>query len=140
MEAAGPTDLREAFKQFASRGRQQGLAVVISDFLDPGGFEAGLKVLRTLGHDVFVVHVTSEADRDPSALGEVRFVDDESGATRDVEVTPRLAEAYRAAWHAHAADLEKFCGRYDLGYVRADAERPFEDIILTTFRKGRFLA
>src|SRR5918999_2156897 len=81
MEATGPTDLRESFKDFASRPRQLGLTVIISDFLDPGvhGFEAGLKILRTLGHDVFVVHITSPRDRDPRAFGDVRFVDTETG-------------------------------------------------------------
>ena len=70
LEPGGPTDLRESFKEFAARPRQMGLAVIISDFLDPGGFEAGLKILRTIGHDVFVVHVASHADRDPGAFGE----------------------------------------------------------------------
>jgi uncharacterized protein (DUF58 family) len=140
MEAAGETDLRESFREFASRPRQTGLAVVISDFLDPGGFDASLKILRTIGHDVFVVHVTSARDRDPGAFGEVRLVDVETGELREVEVTPRLAQAYRNAWEAHASELERFCGRYRIGYVRADAERPFEEIVLTAFRQGRFLA
>src|SRR5262245_56394676 len=47
METAGPTSLRDAFVQFASRPRQQGLAVVLSDFLDPNGFEGGLKLLSS---------------------------------------------------------------------------------------------
>src|SRR3954470_11887514 len=64
MEPSGATDLRQTFKEFASRPRQKGLTVVISDFLDPGGFETGLKILRTLGHDVFAVHISSERDRD----------------------------------------------------------------------------
>jgi uncharacterized protein (DUF58 family) len=140
LEASGPTDLRESCKAFASRPRQLGLVVIISDFLDPGGFEAGLKILRTLGHDVFVVHVTSERDRDPGVFGTVRFVDVETGEVREVEVTPRLAAAYVEASTAHGTALEHFCGRYDIGYVRADAERPFEDVILRTFRQGRFLA
>jgi uncharacterized protein (DUF58 family) len=140
LSVRGSTDLKEAFKQFASRDRQQGLAVVISDFLDPLGFEPGLKILGTLGHDVFVVHIASRQDRDPGAYGEVRFVDAETGDRRDVEVTPALAEAYHAGWEAHALELERFCGRYSLGYLRAEAERPFEEIILHTFRKGRFLA
>ena len=55
-------------------------------------------------------------------------------------MTPRLASAYLRAWEAHATDLNQFCGRYDIGYVRADAERPFEEIILKAFRQGRFLA
>jgi uncharacterized protein (DUF58 family) len=140
LEAGGPTDLRESFKEFAGRPRQMGLTVIISDFLDPGGFEAGLKILRTIGHDVFVVHVASARDRDPGAFGELRFVDVETGELREVDVTPRLASAYLRAWEAHATDLHQFCGRYDIGYVRADAERPFEEIILKAFRQGRFLA
>jgi uncharacterized protein (DUF58 family) len=140
LEAAGPTDLRESFKDFASRPRQRGLTVIISDFLDPGGFEPGLKILRTIGHDVFVIHIASQRDRDPGAFGDVRFVDVETGDLREIEVTPRLATAYAAAWDAHASDLAQFCGRYNIGYVRADAERPFEEIILKAFRQGRFLA
>jgi uncharacterized protein (DUF58 family) len=140
LEAAGPTDLRESFKEFAERPRQLGLTVVISDFLDPSGFEAGLKILRTQGHDVFVVHIASERDRDPGAFGDVRFVDSETADLRDVEVTPRLAAAYVKAWEAHAAELERFCGRYAISYVRADVDRPFDEIILKAFRQGRFLA
>jgi uncharacterized protein (DUF58 family) len=140
MEAGGPTDIRASCKEFASRSRQIGLAVIISDFLDAGNADVGLKILRTLGHDVFAVHVTSQADRDPGALGDVRFVDAETGDVRDLEVTPRLAHAYQQAWDTHAADLAGFCGRYGIGYVRADAERPFEDIVLKAFRQGRFLA
>jgi|SRR5882672_9968849 len=164
LDASGPTDLRAACKAFASRPRQLGLVVIISDFLEPGssstgppdrppglvadgahkpdttGPQAGLKILRTLGHDVFAVQVSSEHDRDPGVFGTIRFVDIETGAMREIEVTPRLAAAYVKAANTHAEALEHFCGRYDIGYVRADAERPFEEVILRTFRQGRFLA
>jgi hypothetical protein len=140
LTPGGPTDLRQSFVHFAARGRQQGLAVVISDFLDPAGFEPGLKILSSMGHDVFVVHVASARDRDPGGYGELRFVDAETGELRDIDVTPALAAAYRERWDAHQAELERFCGRFNLGYVRADAEAPIDDIILKTFRKGRFVA
>src|SRR5205823_8366801 len=140
LEADGTTDLRASFQAFATRPRHPGLVVVISDFLDPGGFEAGLKMLRTLGHDVFVVHVTSPRDRDAGGFGDARFVDAETGEMRDVDVTPRLAAMYAQAWAAHATELDRFCVRYDIGCVRADADRPFDEIILKAFRLGRFLA
>ncbi len=140
LQARGQTDLKGTFTKFASRTRQQGVAVVISDFLDPAGFEPGLKLLASMGHDVFVVHIASQADRDPGALGEVRFVDAETGEMRDIDVTATLADAYRSAWLAHAEELQAFCGRYNLGFIRADAEAPFDEIILKTFRQGRFLA
>ena len=140
METTGATSLRDTFVQFGSRTRQAGLAVVISDFLDPNGFESGLKMLASMGHDIFVVHIASELDRDPGAMGDVRFVDAETGEIRDVDVTPALSRAYGEMWLKHAEELEHFCGRYNIGYVRADAEVPFDLIILKTFRKGRFLA
>jgi len=140
LEPDGATSLRDSFKTFAARPRHSGLAVVVSDFLDPAGFEDGLKMLRTLGHDVFAVHIASRADRDPGALGDVRFVDAETGELRELEVTPKLAEAYGHAWDAHALELQRFCGRYGIGYARADVERPFEEIVLKAFRQGRFLA
>ena len=86
------------------------------------------------------MHVASRGDRDPGALGDVRFVDVETGEMRELEVTPRLADAYGHAWDAHALELQRFCGRYGIGYVRADVERPFEEIVLKAFRQGRFLA
>jgi uncharacterized protein (DUF58 family) len=140
MTTGGKTNLSEAFKLFAARGRRQGLAVVISDFLDPNGYESALKVLQARGHDVYVVQIASEGDRDPGALGDVKFVDTETLEVRDVEVTPALATAYRKEWERHTAELEQFCGRYNIGYVRADVERPVEEIILQTFRQGRFVA
>jgi hypothetical protein len=97
-------------------------------------------MLASMGHDIFVVHIASERDRDPGAMGDVRFVDAETGEVRDVDVTPALSRAYGETWTKHAEELENFCGRYNLGYVRADAEVPFDQIILKTFRKGRFLA
>ncbi len=140
MQTGGKTNLAESFKLFAARGRRQGLAVIISDFLDPGGYESALKVLQARGHDVYVVQMASEADRDPGALGDVKFVDTETEVIRDVEVTPALAAAYTKAWEEHTEELARFCGRYNIGYVRADVERSVEEIILQTFRQGRFVA
>jgi hypothetical protein len=116
------------------------VAVVISDFLDDSGYEQGLRLLSSLGHDVFVVHVTSERERHVEACGEVRVVDTESGDTRDIDVTPELARAYDDAWQRHVEGLQTYCGQYRLAYVRADAEDPFDDVILRTFREGGFLA
>ena len=105
LEAGARTDLRQSFKEFAGRPRQLGLTVIISDFLDPGGFEAGLKILadnrprrlrRPRG-----VGARSRSRR----VRRVRFVDVETGELREVDVTPRLASAYLRAWEAHATDL-----------------------------------
>lgn len=140
LQATGETNFAATFRQFAARPRPFGVSVVISDFLDPSGFEEGLKLLASLRHDVFVIHVASARDRNPGMLGDVRFVDSETGDSRRVDMTSGLLKAYTRAWDAHAAQLEAFCQRYQLGYLRADTDQPFEDIIMKTFRRGGFLA
>ena len=140
LKPHGGTDLVQSFRQFAARARQRGLAVVISDFLDPAGFEAGLRMLASTRHDVCAVHVVSERDGQVDAAGDVRVVDVETNESRSVEITPGLAAAYARAWQEHAADVEAFCRRYRIAYVRATAEEPFEDVMLRTFREGGLVA
>jgi hypothetical protein len=140
MTPTGSTNLVRAFRAFASASRQRGLAVVISDFLDPAGFEDGLRVLATSGHDVCVVHIVSAADGELADRGETRCVDAETGDVRDVDITAGLARAYREAWNEHAVRLQAFCRRYGLTYVRAAVETPVEEVMLETFRQAGFVA
>ena len=53
---------------------------------------------------------------------------------------PISVRRYARAWITHSGQLQAFCARTGAGYVRADAERPFEAIVLQTFRAGRFVA
>jgi uncharacterized protein (DUF58 family) len=140
LTSHGHTDLAHSFRQFASRARQRGLAIVISDFLDPSGFEAGLKMLASTRHDVCAIHILSERDARVDVGGEVRAVDAESGESRNVDITPGLAASYAKAWHDHAEAVETFCRRFQIAYVRAAAEDPFEDVMLRAFREAGFVA
>jgi uncharacterized protein (DUF58 family) len=133
------TNTREAFTAFCSRERPRGVAVVISDFLDPGGFAQGLDILRFYRHDVFLVHVTSREELEPELHGEHELVDAETGDTFDLEVTPGLLAAYRHAVDRHRADLVRYCARHRFGYLAAPIEAPIEEAILRVFRQGRFL-
>src|SRR2546429_760245 len=45
LSAGGPANLNEALRRGALEARQAGVAVVLSDFLDPAGYEPGLTAL-----------------------------------------------------------------------------------------------
>lgn len=139
LDSAGETRAKESFKRYCTSNRRRGLAVVISDFLDPQGFQSGLDVLRYLRHDIFVVHVASHEEIDPPLTGELRLVDSESHVGRDITVTPSLLAAYRAEFARHSDAIEGYCVRYQLGYVRTTTDVPFEELVLKVFRQGRFL-
>jgi uncharacterized protein (DUF58 family) len=140
LSAGGGTDLWQTVHEFASRPARPGLAVVISDFLDPGGCERPLALLAARGHEVMAVHVVSTADRaDAWDVSEVDLEDAETGERRRLDVTPRLVAAYARAWAEWDAGIAAACTKSRAGYVKADVDVPFERTVLHTFRGGRLL-
>ena len=138
--ADGRTDLWQSLNEFTSRPARPGLAVVISDFLDPAGCERPLALLAARGYDVVAVHVVAAADRaDADELTEMDLVDAETGEQRRVDVTPGLRAAYVRAWTAFDAGLVAGCARSRATYLRASVDVPFEHTVLRTFRSGRLL-
>src|SRR5262249_50902130 len=57
LTAGGSANLNEALRRGALEARQAGLAVVLSDFLDPGGYDAGLTALVGRGFQVDIVQI-----------------------------------------------------------------------------------
>ena len=140
IEPVGTTDARTAFSSFCARHLTRGVAVVISDFFDPAGLAPGLDTLRYAHHDIVAVHIVDEADANPAVRGDIQLVDVETGGMRTVNVNPAILAAYREAFDAFGRELEGYCFRNGLAYLRTDTALPFEDAILRVFRQGRFLA
>lgn len=139
IEASGETRGKEAFKVFCTGNRRRGLAVVISDFFDPDGFEPGLNMLRYYKHDVFAVHIVAHEDIEPEVRGQIRLIDSENNTERDVTITPELITAYKREMERLTGAMRHHCLKYQLGYVQTVTDFPFEDLILEVFRQGRFL-
>jgi len=136
---SGKTNSKASFRAYCTKARRRGLAVVVSDFLDHEGFEAGLDVLRHFRHDVFVIHIASHEEVDPQITGELQLVDSENNVARDITVTPSLIAAYKAEFARYCESIENYCLKYQLGYVRTTTDFPFEELVLDVFRQGRFL-
>jgi uncharacterized protein (DUF58 family) len=135
----GETNARESFKGYATGARRRGLAVIISDCFDREGFETAVDILRHAGHDVFVVHIASHEEFEPAVKGELVLVDSENNFSREVAVTPALLAAYQSEYNRFCDQVESYCGKYHLGYVRVLTDYPFEDLVMKVFRQGRFL-
>ena len=144
LEALAPdgvTSLTAAFGDFVARTRRAGLAVVISDFFDVAGFEAGLNRLRYGKHEVFAIHTHLPSGRpaDGELDGELTLVDAETGRARAVTLTPATLRHYDAAFDRYQERLARFCLARGIGFVKAPVSVPFEHAILNVFRQGGFL-
>jgi uncharacterized protein (DUF58 family) len=139
MTTGGETNARESFKTYCTETRRRGLAVVISDFFDASGFQTGLDILRHFKHDIFILNVASHEEVEPALKGELVLVDSENNVSREVTVTPSLLASYKAEYNRFCTEIESYCSKYQLGYVRTVTDFPFEELVLKVFRQGRFL-
>ena len=135
----GETDMETSFREFAARTKRRGLAVVVSDFFDPHGYERGLKLLRHNRFETFAVQICSPEEAHPNVKGDLRLLDAETGEERIATVSPEVLRAYEREFEDYGRRLDDFCTSIQSGLVRTLTSVPFEDLILKVFREGRFL-
>ena len=139
VAAGGPTRLNEALGEYALRAREPGLAVVVSDLLDPHGFEAGVRSLLERRFDVHLVHVLDPTELNPELAGDLRLHDSETGETRDVTVDGEALRGYRERLARFLERVETFCRSHEVGYHRVTTETPVEEFVVAQLR-GRIVA
>src|SRR5438046_1876393 len=138
VEGWPPTRGRnEALGEYALRAREPGLAVVVSDLLDPQGFEAGVRSLLERRFDVHVIHVLDPTDLNPDLAGDLRLHDAETGEARDVTVDGEALRGYRERLARFLERVEAFCRSREVGYHRVSTETPVEEFVVAQLR-GRF--
>jgi uncharacterized protein (DUF58 family) len=140
LDAAGPTQIGKALESFVHQTKRRGVAVVISDFYDPVGYQDGLNLLRYHRFEPTVLQVWSESEARPALRGDLQIVDVETGEEREVTVTEKALRAFERE-HAQFSDgLNGFCHERGIGYFRADTRVPFDELVLRIFRAGGFLS
>ena len=66
----------------------------------------------------------------------IALIDSETGRFRVINVTDRMLARYRDAFEKLATDVERFCIKNEMGYVRAHTHVPFDDLVLGILRRG----
>lgn len=135
LETAPGRGLAESLRAFAAAGHRPGLAVVLTDGLEPAARQA-LKALADRGHEVWLVQVLSEIELDPDVEGDLLMVDSETGAEQELTANSVALAAYRAALEAHRSALEEACRRSGGRYGLLRAGRPLADFLRDPVRSG----
>ncbi|MGB9681863.1 MAG: DUF58 domain-containing protein [bacterium] len=132
----GITALNSVVRETVRALRGKAVFIVISDFLDPAGYQECLKMLRGKGYDVFVFHVLSEEEILPNIEEEVRLVDAETGETLELDSYEGIRDGYRKVLERFLNEIEDFSSRHNIEYVRASSSLPFERVIFYYLRLG----
>jgi uncharacterized protein (DUF58 family) len=139
LPSAGMTDLNGALREVGRYRPNPGISIVISDLLSPAGCREGLKYLRFHKQEVSLLQVLSPEELNPGLRGDLRLIDCESGAAREVTVTPALLQAYRQRLARLVNETRGFCLRQGINYLQVSSDASLDTVLLRSMREAGIL-
>src|SRR5438552_2215988 len=95
LEPAGPSDLKQALRSFTIKSSGKGIVVLLSDFMDKGGYEDALRYLVARQFDIYVIQILSREEIDPDLVGDLKLIDIEDDDEAEITVSGPLIERYK---------------------------------------------
>ncbi len=137
-EFEGETDLEKSIVNIESPGYDDGLTIIISDFLTESDWKKAVDFLTFKRREVLMIQVLSPDELYPNFDGRVHMVDSESIGFDDpknmrMRITRKMVEAYQRAFDEYEKELIDYCAARDATFFTACSDDPIEKVI---FGKG----
>jgi uncharacterized protein (DUF58 family) len=136
LRAGGAAALNAALRRGALEARHAGVAIVLSDFLDPAGYEAGLNALIGRGFQVNCIQILAPEELSPNTFGDLRLVDSESGAVQEVTFGRFRMKAYQQTVQRFVQRLREHCTKRGIRFFLAPSDMDLEELLLKQLRKA----
>ena len=134
VKAGGAAVFNESLRRGALQATQTGVAVVLTDFLDPAGYEPGLTALVGRGFQVNAVQILAPDELNPGSYGDLRLIDSESGGQQEVTFGRYRLNAYRQTVRNYCQRLREFCQARGMNFFTAASDTPLEELLLKQLR------
>ena len=136
IQPEGRTDFNACCQKYASTCKRPGVAIIISDLLDPKGFKDGLDALRYRKFDISLIQVLDRNEKYPVLDGYLMLREMETGETKMLTIDGSLLDSYRERFRQFLNRTMEFCHHNRIDYFQPDTGVPFEDFILGYLRQG----
>ena len=137
LAPGGGTAMGEALRRFATVTRGKGIVIVVSDFLDFGGYEEALRLLFGRNFEVYVIHVLAPEERQPELKGDLRLVDSEFAVSTDISVGQNLLKLYERTFNTFCNGLKDYLTTRGGHYLMTTTDYPFDRLVLEVLcRRG----
>lgn len=133
LRPGGVTNFLDVSKAFISKYPQRGLVIVISDFLDDHDCEKPLQFLSDFGHELILVQVYADEDREPPWDGELEIEDAETGQRLELAFDPESRARYTAEFDEYSEHLRRLALRNQGRYLSVSTSVPIEQAIFGSF-------
>ncbi len=127
LKPGGKTNYFETARQYLTTYPQRGLTIVVSDFLDDLDCFRPLQYIADFGHELLLVQLWGEEDREPTGSGESELIDAESGTIVRIALDNRARQAYTEAFEQHAEEIRRLALRNGGRYAGLSTQMPIEE-------------
>ena len=129
----GCANIGEAVANCRNLGSNDGLTVIISDFLTENDWRKAVDYLLYLKRQVLVIQVLSPEEIDPSYNGKVRLLDVEAANETDdrnmkLRISRSRIKAYKEAIDDYICEMNDFCAKRDVHFVTVSTDEPVEKL------------
>jgi len=136
LTAGGSADLNQGLRRGALEAKQAGVAIVLSDFLDPAGYEPGLTALIGRGFQVSAVQILAPEELNPMTYGDLRLVDSETGGLQEVTFGKFRIKAYQQTVQNYIQRLREFCTPRGIRFFSVSSDTSLEKLLLKQLREA----
>ncbi len=132
----GETYLGDACRNSVIRNRSKGLAILLSDFFDPEGYEEPLRRLLQTRSDIYGIHVMAPEEIEPDLSGDLKLVDSETASEVEISVSRALLKRYRKNRDGFCESIRRYCVARGIGYFPVSSDMPIDRLTLDVLRRG----
>jgi uncharacterized protein (DUF58 family) len=130
-----PEPLARSLRGFAGTAVRTGVALIVSDGLDPD-FPAALRAVAAKGHEILLLLVLSDIELDPDLEGDLRLVDAEGGNPVELTANGAALREYRRRLDEHLGAIGSAVQRYGGRHALVRTSDPFEGVVDRVLRRG----
>ena len=121
-------------------GRNDGLAVIISDFFTESDWKKAVDFLTFKKKQVLLIQVMTPDEVYPAYTGRVHLIDSEAPALEDeknmkIKIDRSNLSAYEQAMQAHQDEIRSFCHSRGADFITVCTDRPIEKVLLQELLK-----
>lgn len=134
-------DISQAVSSCANTGSNNGLSVIISDFLTRKDWKKAVDYLTYKKRQVLAIQLLSPEEEEPTYSGRVSLIDVESGDLADprnmkLRITRNLQLAYQEALKDMKADIKSFCASRGADFISVTTDKPVERMLFGELLKA----
>lgn len=130
----GTADIEQAITNFPHFGSNDGLTIIISDFLTDSNWKKAVDYLIYNHRQVMLIQILAPEELDPKYNGrtflkDVEAVDILDEKNMKMKITKSNYLAYKEALKDYMEDIKHFCSARGIHYFSVDSESPLEKLI-----------